>query len=70
MSPESLWHPMPWCLSVAEHLSGLTLCFPGVLVKAKDISQTEFWDSLVLCLFANFISTKIKIKKRKNPAEI
>lgn len=54
MSPESLWHPMPWCLSVAEHLSGLTLCFPGVLVKAKDISQTEFWDSLVPLFIRQF----------------
>lgn len=55
---------MPWCLSVTEHLSGLTPCFPGVLVKAKDISQTDFGDSLVP-LFANFINIRKKKRKKK-----
>jgi len=45
---------MPWCLSVAEHLSGLTPCFPGVLVTAKDISQTDFGDSLVPLFICQF----------------
>lgn len=45
---------MPWCLSVPEHLSGLTLCFPGVLMKAKDISQTKFQDRLVPLFICQF----------------
>lgn len=43
-----------------EHLSGLTLYFPGVLVKTKDISQTKFKNSLSTFLYLPILITPEK----------